>query len=73
MTDQPQRLSSEEIAALKFAAHRQLARWSNKPHLSTRQHAQRNALKRAVHTLQDNTFAGGCELRAPREERHIDA
>jgi hypothetical protein len=73
VTDQPQRLSSEEIAALKFAAHRQLARWSNKPHLSTHRHAQRNALKRAVRTLQDNTFPGGCELRAPIEERHTDA
>jgi hypothetical protein len=74
MTDQPsRRLSGEEVAALKFAAHRQLARWSNKPRLSPRQHAQRNALKRAVRIFQDNTFAGGCELLAHNEEEHADA
>jgi hypothetical protein len=74
MTDQPaQRLSGEEIVALKFAAHRQLARWSNKPQLSSHQHTQRSALKRAVHILQDNAFAGGCELLAPSEEEHADA
>jgi hypothetical protein len=73
MTDQaPWRLSGEEIVALKFAAHRQLARWSNKPRLSPRQHAQRNALKRAVRILQDTTFVGGCELLAPNEEEHAD-
>jgi hypothetical protein len=34
--DQPavERLSAEEIQALKFAAHRQLARWSDKPGLT---------------------------------------
>ena len=61
------RLSGEEIGALKFAAHRQLARWAKKPSLKPRQHAQRNALKRAVVTLQDQTFARGCELRAPTD------
>jgi hypothetical protein len=35
------RLSGEDILALKFAAHRQLARWAKKPSLSPRQHAQR--------------------------------
>jgi hypothetical protein len=74
MIDPPaQRLSDEEIVALKFAAHRQLARWSNKPQLSSHQHAQRNALKRAVRVLQDNAFTGGCELRAPIDEQHTDA
>jgi len=58
-------LSGEEIRALKFAAHRQLARWAKKPTLSPRQHAQRDALKRAVGVLQDQAFADGCELRAP--------
>ncbi len=62
-------LTSEEIGALKFAAHRQLARWAKKPSLSPRQHAQRNALKRAVAVLQDQAFAEGCELRAPNGGR----
>jgi hypothetical protein len=57
------RLSGEDILALKFAAHRQLARWAKKPRLSPRQHAQRNALKRAVAVLQDQAFAHGCDLR----------
>ena len=64
MTDQPARcLSGEEIVALKFAAHRQLTRWANKPRLSDHQHAQRSALRRAVRLLQDEAFAHGCELR----------
>ena len=65
------RLTGEDILALKFAAHRQLARWANKPTLSPHQHAQRNALKRAVGVLQDQAFAHGCELHAPNagEER----
>ena len=74
MSDPPTgRLSGAEIAALKFAAHRQLARWANKPKLSVHQHAQRNALKRAVHILHDNAFTPGCELRAPDDEEHSDA
>jgi hypothetical protein len=72
MTERPtRRLSSEEIVALKFAAHRQLARWSDKPQLSPRQHARRSALKRAVQVLDDKAFAVGCELRASDEE-HSD-
>ena len=64
MTDAPAGcLSGEEVLALKFAAHRQLARWAKKPRLSTRQHAQRNALKRAVGVLQSHAFTQGCELR----------
>ena len=58
-------LSGEEILALKFAARRQLARWPKKPTLGSRQHPQRNALKRAVRVLQNQAFADGCELRAP--------
>jgi hypothetical protein len=61
-------LSGEQVLALKFAAHRQLARWSNKPGLSPHQHAQRTALARAVRILQDKAFANGCELRAPDTE-----
>jgi hypothetical protein len=64
VSDQPgSRLSGEQIVALKFAAHRQLARWSNKPKLSPRQQAQRSALTSAVRILQDQAFAHGCELR----------
>jgi hypothetical protein len=61
------RLSGEEIRALKFAAHRQLARWAKKPSLSPRQHAERDALKRAVAVLQNQAFADGCELRPASE------
>jgi hypothetical protein len=46
-------LSGEEVLALRFAAHRQLARWAKKPRLSPDQHARRNALKRAVAALHD--------------------
>jgi hypothetical protein len=73
VSDQPTlRLSGDQILALKFAAHRQLARWANKPKLSPHQHAQRSALKGAVRVLQDQTFAGGCELRVPGAEDDAD-
>ncbi len=65
MSDRPRRLSGDEIQALKFAAHRQLARWSNKSDLSPRQHAQRLALIRAVRIIEDKALADGCELRVP--------
>jgi hypothetical protein len=67
----PGRLSGEDIQALKYAAHRQLARWAANPSLTARQHAQRTALKRAVAVLQDHALARGCELRAANngEER----
>jgi hypothetical protein len=58
------RLSGEEITALKFAAHRQLARWSSKRALSSHQEAQRNALRSAVRILENNALAHGCELHA---------
>ena len=67
-TDLSARLSGDEILALKFAAHRQLTRWASKPGLSAHQHAQRAALKRAVHVLQDRAFAHGCELQARNVE-----
>jgi hypothetical protein len=73
MTDQPRRgLSGAELDALKFAAHRQLARWSNKPRLSPNQHTQRAALVRAVRILEDKTFTHGCELQVLSEE-NVDA
>jgi hypothetical protein len=66
------RLSGDQILALKFAAHRQLARWSNKPKLSPRQQAQRSAVTSAVRILQDPAFAHGCELRVPDAEENVD-
>jgi hypothetical protein len=59
------RLSGDEIMALRFAAHRQLSRWAQRPRLSPHQHAQRAALRRAIRVLQDDTFAHGCDLLAP--------
>jgi len=56
MSDGPMsRLSGGQVLALKFAAHRQLTRWSNRPKLSPDQHAQRAELTRAVRILQDHT------------------
>ncbi|MGH2941788.1 MAG: hypothetical protein ACRDLN_03295 [Solirubrobacteraceae bacterium] len=72
MSHQPLRLSRNEILALKFAAHRQLARWANKPKLSAHQHAQRTALARAVRTLQADAFAQGCALRGVDSEEARD-
>jgi len=63
------RLSGEQVTALKFAVHRQLARWANKPRLSE---YQRLALKGAVRVLQDPVFSHGCELRVPDTEEDRD-
>ncbi|MGI9097414.1 MAG: hypothetical protein ACR2H2_02785 [Solirubrobacteraceae bacterium] len=70
--EQTRRLSADQVLALRFAAHRQLARWSNKPKLSPRQHAQRTALTRAVRILQDHAFTDGCDLRACTDEENVD-
>jgi hypothetical protein len=70
---EPPRLSRDQVLALKFAAHRQLARWSSKRDLSPRQHTQRTALARAVRILQDKALAHGCELHASRETDPDDA
>lgn len=73
MSDQPtSRLSGHEVLALKFAAHRQLARWSNRPKLSPHQLGRRSALKSAVRILQDQAFADGCELRVPGADGEVD-
>jgi hypothetical protein len=64
VSDQPPRLTGDHILALKFAAHRQLARWANKPELHPRRRTQRTDLARAVRILEDKTFTDGCELRA---------
>ena len=66
------RLSGDQVVALKFAAHRQLARWSNKPRLSPRQDRQRAALKSAVGVLQDQAFVHGCDLRVPAAQSDGD-
>jgi hypothetical protein len=58
------RFSREEVQALKFAAHRQLARWAKHNQLRPRQREQRAALVRAVRILEDQAFVDGCELRA---------
>jgi hypothetical protein len=58
------RLSGDELVVLRFAAHRQLARWAHKSELSPRQDAQRNALVRAVRVLDEKAFRHGCELRS---------
>lgn len=57
-------LTREQVLALRFAARRQLARWSNKHGLSSQQQGQRVALSAAVCVLQAKAFANGCELRA---------
>jgi hypothetical protein len=74
MSDEPlfSRLSGDQVTALKFAAHRQPARWSSKPRLSPHQHGQCSALKGAVRVLQDQAFAHGCELRVPGTEGDAD-
>jgi hypothetical protein len=59
-----QRLSRDEVLALRFAAHRQLARWAKTRPLAPRQQARRTALVHAFRTLEDHAFADGCELRA---------
>jgi hypothetical protein len=75
MSDPPKadRLSGDEVQALKFAAHRQLARLANKPDLQPRQHAQRAALARAARILGGQVFARGCELHVLPGEETADA
>jgi hypothetical protein len=64
----PHRLSRDELLALKFAAHRQLARWAKSRELRPRQREQRKALVRAVRILDDPALTRGCELRATGDE-----
>ncbi|MEA2148222.1 MAG: hypothetical protein QOD69_52 [Solirubrobacteraceae bacterium] len=64
----PHYLTREEILALKYAAHRQLARWVTARPLHPRQRERRTALVTAVRTLEDPAFAHGCELRLPTGE-----
>jgi hypothetical protein len=57
------RLSGDEIAALVFAARRQLTRWAKRQQLQPHEQARRSALIRAVRVLEDRAVASGCELR----------
>jgi hypothetical protein len=61
------RLSRDEVQVLKFAAHRQLARWAKSNQLRPRQRDQRAALVRAVRVLEHPVLGDGCELRAFEE------
>lgn len=69
MSDEPtRRLTSDELLALKLAAHRQLAKWVKSSHLRPRQLQHRAALLRALRILEDQALADGCELRANAAE-----
>ena len=69
MTDQAgPRLSSEELGALKAAAHRQLSRSANRE-LRPRQQARRDALLSAVRTLADDSLRNGCHLQPIRGDQ----
>jgi transcriptional regulator GlxA family with amidase domain len=67
------RLTAEQIAALRFAAQRQLARWSDKTGLSPHQQAQRAELRRAADILNDDALVRGCELHACADAEDVDA
>lgn len=68
MSDEPtRRLASDELLALKLAAHRQLAPWVKSSRLRPRQCEERDALLRAVRVLEDVALADGCELRPSGE------
>jgi hypothetical protein len=67
--DRPRHLSGDEVAALTFAARRQLTRWVNRRReLKPREQAQRATLIRAVRVLGDRAFAHGCDLRTPSND-----
>ena len=69
MTDRPtDRLTGEEVMALKFAARRQLTRWAHQKRLSPHQRAQRTALARAVRVLGEQAYDHGCGLQPLGEE-----
>jgi hypothetical protein len=60
-------LSRDDVQALKFAAHRQLARWAKSNHLGSRQREQRTALVRAVRVLESRAFGDGVDLHPSSE------
>ncbi len=68
MTDEQESthyLSAEEMQVLKFAVRRQLSRWANKRNPSAERKAERAALQRVLHALDNDAFAGGCDLHVP--------
>lgn len=70
MTDDPAPthfLSSDEMRVLKFVVRRQLSRWANKRNPTPEQRAQRAMLQQILHVLEDDAFAGGCDLHAPSQ------
>jgi hypothetical protein len=67
------RLTAAQIAALRFAVRRQLARWSSKTGLSPHQQAQRAELRCAADILNDDALVRGCELHACADEEDVDA
>jgi hypothetical protein len=67
--DEPtQYLSADEMRVLKFAVRRQITRWANKRDPNAEQRAQRATLRRVLHVLNDDAFAGGCDLHVPRDK-----
>jgi hypothetical protein len=62
-----QYLSADEMRVLKFVIRRQLSRWANKRNPIPEQQAQRAMLQQILHVLQDDAFAGGCDLHVPGE------
>ena len=70
MSEKPTRhLTSDELLAMKLAAHRQLAPWVKSSRLRPRQCEERDALLRALRVLEDVALADGCELRPSGEGR----
>jgi len=61
-------LSADEMRVLKFAVRRQITRWANRRNPNAEQRAQRATLQQVLHVLEDNAFAGGCDLHVPRDK-----
>jgi len=74
MTERPtaDRLSDDEVQALKFAAHRQLTRWANKRDLQPHHRVQRAALARAARIVGAQAFARGCGLHVLPDKEKAD-
>jgi len=61
-------LSADEMRVLKFAVRRQITRWANRRNPNAEQRAQRATLQQVLHVLEDDAFAGGCDLHVPRNK-----
>jgi hypothetical protein len=66
VSDQPRRLTAEQVLALKSPSTVSSPAGPVSP-LQPRKQAQRAALVRAVRVLEDRVFAGGWELRVTGE------